>query len=58
LIASDQKGVTFKWKDYRLEGPGRYKVMTLATHEFIHDAVGVAGEIAQHFLQQKPPRPR
>jgi integrase len=25
----------FKWKDYRLEGPDRYKVMTLATHEFI-----------------------
>jgi hypothetical protein len=35
LIASDDKGVTFKWKDYRLEGPERYKVMTLATHEFI-----------------------
>jgi Putative transposase/Transposase zinc-binding domain len=35
LIASDDKGVTFKWKDYRLEGPARYKVMTLATHEFI-----------------------
>jgi hypothetical protein len=35
LIACDQKGVTFKWKDYRLEGPDRYKVMTLATPEFI-----------------------
>jgi hypothetical protein len=35
LIACDDKGVTFKWKDYRLEGPERYKVMTLATHEFI-----------------------
>jgi hypothetical protein len=35
LIACDQKGVTFKWKDYRIEGPDRYKVMTLATHEFI-----------------------
>ena len=35
LIACDEKGVTFKWKDYRLEGPERYKVMTLATHEFI-----------------------
>jgi len=35
LIACDEKGVTFKWKDYRLEGPDRYKVMTLATHEFI-----------------------
>src|SRR5258708_26456392 len=35
LIACDDNGVTFKWKDYRLEGPERYKVMTLATHEFI-----------------------
>ena len=35
LIACDEKGVTFKWKDYRIEGPDRYKVMTLATHEFI-----------------------
>jgi hypothetical protein len=35
LIACDEKGVTFKWKDYRIEGPERYQVMTLATHEFI-----------------------
>jgi Putative transposase/Transposase zinc-binding domain len=35
LIAYDEKGVTFKWKDYRIEGPDRYKVMTLPTHEFI-----------------------
>jgi hypothetical protein len=27
--------VTFKWKDYRIEGPGRYKTMTLPTGEFI-----------------------
>jgi hypothetical protein len=24
-----------RWKDYRAEGPARYKVMTLATAEFI-----------------------
>jgi Putative transposase/Transposase zinc-binding domain len=35
LIACDDKGVTFKWKDYRLEGRQRYKLMTLATNEFI-----------------------
>jgi Putative transposase/Transposase zinc-binding domain len=35
LSACDENGVTFKWKDYRIEGPDRYKVMTLATHEFI-----------------------
>jgi hypothetical protein len=35
LISCDDKGVAFKWKDYRLEGRERYKIMTLATHEFI-----------------------
>jgi hypothetical protein len=35
LLASDERGVTFKWKDYRREGRDRYQVMTLATHEFI-----------------------
>ena len=35
LIAFDQQGVTFKWKDYRIEGRDRYKRMTLATDEFI-----------------------
>ena len=35
LIAADKTGVTFKYKDYRIEGPARYKIMTLATHEFI-----------------------
>jgi hypothetical protein len=35
LIAADAKTVTFKVKDYRISGPGRYKTMTLAAHEFI-----------------------
>jgi hypothetical protein len=35
LIACDQNSVTFKWKDYRVEGPARYKTMALPTHEFI-----------------------
>jgi len=35
LIAYDQQGVTFKWKDYRIEGRDRYKLMTLTTDEFI-----------------------
>jgi len=35
LIAADETSVTFKVKDYRIEGPGRYKTMTLATGEFI-----------------------
>jgi putative transposase len=35
LISADETGVTFKWKDYRIEGTGRYKTMMLPTHEFI-----------------------
>jgi hypothetical protein len=35
LIALDDKGVTFKWKDYRAKECHRQKVMTLAAHEFI-----------------------
>ena len=35
LIAADHNGVTFRYKDYRIDGPGRYKTMTLATDEFI-----------------------
>jgi hypothetical protein len=35
LIRADADSVTFKVKDYRVEGPGRYTTMTLATPEFI-----------------------
>ena len=35
LIAYDETGVTFRYKDYRREGPERQRVMTLAPHEFI-----------------------
>ena len=35
LIAADETSVTFKVKDYRIQGPGRYMTMTLGTHEFI-----------------------
>jgi len=35
LIAAEGKTVTFKVKDYRIDGPGRYKTMTLDAHEFI-----------------------
>jgi Putative transposase len=35
LVAWDDTGVTFTWKDYRLEGSDRYKTMTLAVGEFI-----------------------
>jgi len=35
LISVDENSVSFKYKDYRIEGPDRYKVMTLAIDEFI-----------------------
>jgi Putative transposase len=35
LIAADDGGVSSRWKDYRIEGPGRWKTMTLTPHEFI-----------------------
>jgi hypothetical protein len=35
LVAIDRKGVSFKWKDYRVDGPERIKVMTLTPDEFI-----------------------
>ncbi len=35
LIAFDDQGVTFKWKDYRAKAPDRQKVMTLISDEFI-----------------------
>jgi hypothetical protein len=34
-VSLDDRGVTFKWKDYRLEGRERYGMMALDTHEFI-----------------------
>ena len=35
LITANEKCVTFKVKDYRIEGAGRYKTMTLDVAEFI-----------------------
>jgi hypothetical protein len=35
LVSLDENGVTFKVKDYRVEGPERYKTMTVAPGEFM-----------------------
>jgi hypothetical protein len=35
LIALDETGVTFRFKDYRRDGADRYRTMTLAVDEFI-----------------------
>lgn len=35
LVALDEHGVTFRWKDYRAKGRTRYKTMRLGAHEFM-----------------------
>ena len=35
LVAHDERGVTFRWKDYRAHGQTRYKTMTLSADEFM-----------------------
>ena len=35
LLALDERGVSFRWKDYRAKGKTRYKAMTLSPEEFI-----------------------
>ena len=35
LVAWDDTGVTFNWKDYRVEGADRYQTMTLSVDEFM-----------------------
>lgn len=35
LLAMDERGVSFRWKDYRAEGKTRYKAMTLTPQEFM-----------------------
>ena len=35
LVAMDEHGVTFRWKDYRAKGRTKYKTMTLSTGEFM-----------------------
>jgi hypothetical protein len=35
LVALDERGVRFRYKDYRRNGRERFRTMTLAPHEFI-----------------------
>lgn len=35
LLALDERGVSFKWKDYRAKGNTKHKSMTLGTGEFM-----------------------
>src|SRR5438046_1899854 len=35
LVSADDGGISFRWKDYRIDGPDRWKTMTLTADEFI-----------------------
>ena len=35
LLAMDERGVTFRWKDYRAKGKTRHKAMTLSPQKFM-----------------------
>src|SRR5947209_10766701 len=35
LLALDERGVSFRYKDYRRNGPARYRTMTLSADAFI-----------------------
>src|ERR1700724_293458 len=35
LVAADDASIAFRWKDYRIDGPARWKTMQLHPHEFI-----------------------
>jgi Putative transposase len=61
LIAADANGVTFKVKDYRIEGPRRYTTMTLEVGEFIRRFllhVLPKGSIASATTACSPVRPK
>lgn len=45
LLKADDNGVTFKYKDYRVEGRERFKTMTLGTDEFIRRFLNLSGAL-------------
>ena len=63
LVALDERGVTFRWKDYRAKGRTRYKTMTLEADEFmrrflLHVLPGGFHRIRHYGLLANPGAPR
>lgn len=61
LLPMDERGVTFRWKDYRARGRTRYKTMTLDVGEFmrrflLHVLPGVFHRIRHYGLFANPVR--
>jgi hypothetical protein len=48
LVAADDGAIAFRWKDYRVSGPDRWKTMRLHPHEFI-------SRFLMHVLPPHPP---
>ena len=48
LVSLDERGVTFRWKDYRDRGTTRHKTMTLDADEFMR-------RFLLHVLPPPPP---
>ena len=55
LVSADDNGIAFRWKDYRIEGPERWKTMTLTAHEFIRRFL--IARVAQRLPPHPPLRP-
>jgi len=55
LIALDEQSVTFKVKDYRIEGPGRHAAMALKVGEFIRSFL--THVLPKGFRRKPPLRP-
>ncbi len=62
LLALDERGVTFRWKDYRAEGRTRHKTMSLSPAEFmrrflLHVLPGGFHRIRHYgLLAERPPQ--
>jgi Putative transposase len=61
LIAADTNTVTFKVKDYRVEGPARYTTMSLVPAEFIrrfmlHCPKAFTASATMGYWPEVPPR--
>ena len=54
LIALDEHGVTFRYKDYRRNGQARYRTMTLSTDEFSHSGRGGGDDRGPEIRGQQP----
>ena len=50
LIAADHVGVAFRWKDYRIDGPGRWKTMRLHPAR-VHPALSHARAAGFHRIR-------